>query len=135
VTFSLRQVRRRFEGRAGPVAALDGVSLEVAPGERLVVLGPSGAGKTTLFGLLNTTLRPTEGTVQFEGKDVAGLSRRPLRAARRHIGTVFQQPRLVPSLSVRQNALLFWSLVGSGLGAAAAREEARRATASTTTRW
>jgi len=114
VIFSLRDVRRRFDGRAGPVSALDGVSLEVAPGERLVVLGPSGAGKTTLFGLLNTTLRPTEGTVRFEGKDVAGLSRRPLRAARRHIGTVFQQPRLVPSLTVRQNALLgrvgHWSL-------------------------
>jgi phosphonate transport system ATP-binding protein len=114
VTFSLQGVRRCFVGRAGPVAALDGVSLEVAPGERLVVLGPSGAGKTTLFGLLNTTLRPTEGTVRFEGQDVAGLSWSPLRAARRHIGTVFQQPRLVPSLSVRENALLgrvgHWSL-------------------------
>jgi phosphonate transport system ATP-binding protein len=86
--------------------ALDGVTLEVAPGERLVVLGPSGAGKTTLFGLLNTTLRPTEGTVHFEGHDVSELSPRALRGVRRRIGTVFQQPRLVPSLTVRQNALL-----------------------------
>ncbi|HUM11533.1 MAG TPA: ATP-binding cassette domain-containing protein [Myxococcaceae bacterium] len=114
MTFSLRGVRRRFHGRAGPVAALDRVSLEVAPGERLVVLGPSGAGKTTLFGVLNTTLRPSEGTVRFEGQEVMGLSRRSLRAVRRRIGTVFQQPRLVPSLTVRQNALLgrvgHWSL-------------------------
>jgi phosphonate transport system ATP-binding protein len=114
VTFSLQGVRRWFEGRAGRVAALDGVSLEVAPGERLVVLGPSGAGKTTLFGVLNTTLRPTEGTVCFEGQEVMGLSPRQLRAVRRRIGTVFQQPRLVPSLTVRQNALLgrvgHWSL-------------------------
>ena len=106
MSFSLHGVRRTFDGRAGQVAALDGVSLEVAPGERLVVLGPSGAGKTTLFGLLNTTLRPTEGTVRFEGRDVSHLSRRALRATRRHIGTVFQQPRLVPSLTARQNALL-----------------------------
>jgi phosphonate transport system ATP-binding protein len=106
VTFSLHDVRRRFDGRAGQVAALDGVSLEVAPGERLVVLGPSGAGKTTLFGVLNTTLLPTEGTVRFEGRDVSRLTRRGLRAVRRRIGTVFQQPRLVPSLTARQNALL-----------------------------
>ena len=114
MTFSLHGVRRRFLGRAGRVLALDGVSLDVAPGERLVVLGPSGAGKTTLFGLLNTTLRPSEGTVQFEGRDVGGLSRRALRGVRRRIGTVFQQPRLIPSLTVRQNALLgrvgHWSL-------------------------
>lgn len=115
MTLSLQGVRRRFEGRAGRVAALDGVSLDVAPGERLVVLGPSGAGKTTLFGLLNTTLRPSEGAVRFEGEDVGSLSRRALRAVRRRIGTVFQQPRLVPSLTVRQNALLgrvgHWSFV------------------------
>ncbi|HZJ53113.1 MAG TPA: ATP-binding cassette domain-containing protein [Myxococcaceae bacterium] len=106
MTFVLQGVSRRFDGRAGRVAALDGVSLEVAPGERLVVLGPSGAGKTTLFGVLNTTLRPSEGTVLFEGRDVSQLSRRALRAVRRRIGTVFQQPRLVPSLTTRQNALL-----------------------------
>ena len=106
MTFSLHEVRRRLDGRAGRVAALDGVSLEVAPGERLVVLGPSGAGKTTLFGVLNTTLLPTEGTVRFEGRDVSRLTRRGLRAVRRRIGTVFQQPRLVPSLTARQNALL-----------------------------
>ena len=106
MTFSLHGVRRRFDGRAGRVEALDGVTLEVAPGERMVVLGPSGAGKTTLFGLLNTTLRPSAGTVRFEGRDVSELSRGALRAVRRRIGTVFQQPRLVPSLTVRQNALL-----------------------------
>jgi phosphonate transport system ATP-binding protein len=106
VIFSLRDVRRSFAGRGGPVTALDGVSLEVTPGERVVVLGPSGAGKTTLFALLNTTLRPSHGTVGFEGVNVGMLSRRALRGVRRRIGTVFQQPRLVPSLSVRQNALL-----------------------------
>jgi phosphonate transport system ATP-binding protein len=106
MSFSLQGVRRHLDGRAGRIAALDGVSLEVAPGERVVVLGPSGAGKTTLFGVLNTTLLPTEGTVRFEGRDVSRLTRSGLRAVRRRIGTVFQQPRLVPSLTARQNALL-----------------------------
>ena len=114
MSFSLQGVCRRLDGRAGRIAALDGVSLEVAPGERLVVLGPSGAGKTTLFGVLNTTLLPTEGTVRFEGRDVSRLTRSGLRGVRRRIGTVFQQPRLVPSLTARQNALLgrvgHWSL-------------------------
>ena len=114
MTFSLQNVRRSFDGRAGRVVALDGVSLEVSPGERLVVLGPSGAGKTTLFGVLNTTLRPSAGTVRFEDLEVMGLAPRALRTVRRRIGTVFQQPRLVPSLTVRQNALLgrvgHWSL-------------------------
>ena len=63
--------------------------------------------------MLNTTLLPTEGTVRFEGRDVSRLTRRGLRAVRRRIGTVFQQPRLVPSLTARQNALLgrvgYWS--------------------------
>jgi len=114
VIFSLRDVRRRFDGRAGPVDALDGVSLDVAEGERLVVLGPSGAGKTTLFGVLNTMLRPSGGVVRFEGEDLSRLSRGPLRAVRRRIGTVFQQPRLVASLTALENALLgrvgYWSL-------------------------
>ena len=118
--FSLGDVRRSFTSRGGQVTALDGVSLQVAPGERVVVLGPSGAGKTTLFSLLNTTLRPGGGTVEFEGVDVGALSRRELRVVRRRIGTVFQQPRLVPSLSVRQNALLgrvgHWSFAAA-LGA------------------
>ena len=115
--FSLRGVRRSFDGRGGRVTAVDGVSFEVAAGERVVVLGPSGAGKTTLFALLNTTLRPTEGTVHFEGEDVNGLRPGALRALRRRIGTVFQQPRLVPSLSARENALLgragHWSFAGA----------------------
>jgi phosphonate transport system ATP-binding protein len=117
VTFSLQGVGRSFVGGAGEVAALSEVSFQVAPGERVVVLGPSGAGKTTLFGILNTTLRCTSGSVRFEGADVSTLSPRALRAARRRIGTIFQQPRLVPSLTARQNALLgrvgHWSALGA----------------------
>jgi len=105
VIFALDRVGRRFAGRAGAVDALAEVSFEVRAGERVAVLGPSGAGKTTLFGVLNTTVRPTAGRICFEGRDVSALGGRELRAVRRRIGTVFQQPRLVPSLTALQNAL------------------------------
>jgi phosphonate transport system ATP-binding protein len=117
VTFSLQGVGRTFIGGAGQVAALSEVSFDVAQGERVVVLGPSGAGKTTLFSILNSTLRSSSGSVRFEGADLSMLSPRALRAVRRRIGTVFQQPRLVPSLTARQNALLgrvgHWSALGA----------------------
>jgi phosphonate transport system ATP-binding protein len=134
VIFSLDQVGRRFTGRVGAVDALVGVSFEVRTGERVAVLGPSGAGKTTLFGVLNTTLRPSSGRFRFEGGDVSALGRRELRAVRRRIGTVFQQPRLVPSLTARQNALTgrvgYWSNLEALRSALRpAREDLRRADA------
>jgi phosphonate transport system ATP-binding protein len=134
VTFALERVGRRFAGRAGVVDALLEVSFQVQAGERVAVLGPSGAGKTTLFGVLNTTLRPSSGRFQFEGRDVSTLPRGELRAVRRRIGTVFQQPRLVPSLTARQNALTgrvgHWSSL-QALGAALrpGKEDLRRADA------
>ncbi|HEU4733344.1 MAG TPA: ATP-binding cassette domain-containing protein, partial [Kofleriaceae bacterium] len=83
-------------------------------GERVAVIGPSGAGKTTLFRLLNGTLRPSAGSLRFAGRDVAALSPREARAMRRRIGTIHQQSLLVPSLSVLDNtlcgALGSWSL-------------------------
>jgi phosphonate transport system ATP-binding protein len=94
--------------------ALGGVSLQVAAGEHVALLGPSGAGKTTLLSLLNATLRATEGRVLADGQDVARLSHAQLRTLRRRIGTVFQLPPLVPTLTALQNALCgrlaHWSL-------------------------
>jgi phosphonate transport system ATP-binding protein len=91
--------------------ALRGVTLAVAAGERVAVIGPSGAGKTTLFRLLNATLVPSAGTLSFHGDDVAQLSPRRARAMRRRIGTIHQQSLLVPSLSALDNTLC------GGLGA------------------
>ncbi len=84
---------------------LDDVSLLIRPGEHVAFIGPSGAGKTTLFRLLNLTLRPTRGTLRFDGTDVTALSGRALRAARRRIGTVYQQHNLVGRLRVVHNVL------------------------------
>jgi phosphonate transport system ATP-binding protein len=95
-------------------AALSGVTLEIAAGEHVALLGPSGAGKSTLLSLCNATLRATSGRVLADGRDVALLSHAQLRALRRRIGTVFQLPPLVPTLTVLQNALCgrlaHWSL-------------------------
>jgi phosphonate transport system ATP-binding protein len=90
---------------ASGVRALSGVSLQISGGERVAVLGPSGAGKTTVLRLFNATLRASEGRVLADGRDVAAQSAAELRALRRRIGTVFQLPPLVPSLTALQNAL------------------------------
>lgn len=73
----------------GGVAALDGVSLDVARGTGLGIVGQNGSGKTTLAKHLNGLLRPTAGRVVVEGLDTA---RHPVRALARHVGYVFQNP-------------------------------------------
>ncbi len=84
-------------------SALEGVDLALRPGEHVAFLGPSGAGKSTLVRLLNTTAAPSSGSVRFEGRDIATLGERELRAVRRRIGTIYQQYLLVPQLSVLDN--------------------------------
>ena len=85
--------------------ALSGVDLSVQRGEKVALIGPSGAGKTTLFRILNLTLRPSSGQVWINGHEVENLHGRQLREARRKIGTVYQQHNLVPRLKVIHNVL------------------------------
>src|SRR5207244_8260121 len=85
--------------------ALDGISLAVGRGEHVALIGPSGPGKTTLFRILNLTLRPTGGTLILDGRDVAALSDADLRRARTRIGTIYQQHNLVGRLRVVHNVL------------------------------
>jgi phosphonate transport system ATP-binding protein len=105
VNYSIENVRKDFFVGRRNTRALDGVSLAVPAGEHLAVLGSSGAGKTTLFRLLNATLRPTRGSVRADGCDFAVMSTAELRGARRRIGTIHQQHNLVPSLTSLQNTL------------------------------
>ena len=100
--YELSEIRRVFPD--GTVA-VDGISLTVSPGEQVAVIGPSGAGKTTLFRILNLTLRPTSGSLSLRGVDVAGLSDEALRRQRRRIGTIYQQHNLVGRLRVVHNVL------------------------------
>ncbi|MEX1170458.1 MAG: ABC transporter ATP-binding protein [Chloroflexota bacterium] len=86
----------------GPIAAVDGVSLEVWPGEMLSVLGPSGCGKTTLLRLIAGLEAPDAGTVEIGGRRVAGGGA-AVPPERRRAGMVFQDFALFPHLSVRDN--------------------------------
>jgi phosphonate transport system ATP-binding protein len=99
--YELRAIRKTF----GATTALDGVTLTIGRGEHVAVIGPSGAGKTTLFRLLNLTLRPTAGTLSFDGQDVGALGDAELRRARTRIGTIYQQQNLVGRLRVVHNVL------------------------------
>ncbi|MBD0693408.1 ABC transporter ATP-binding protein [Streptomyces sp. CBMA123] len=88
----------------GGVKALDDVSLTIDEGELLAILGPSGSGKSTLLNIMGTLDRPTSGTVEIGGHDIARLSDRRLSALRgRWLGFVFQQFHLTDGLSAVEN--------------------------------
>jgi len=89
----------------GSTHALRGVDLQVAAGERVAVVGPSGAGKTTLFRVLNLGLRPDGGTYDLEGRPTGGLRGAALRSVRTRIATIHQQHDVVGRLSVLRNVL------------------------------
>lgn len=113
--YTLNGVSKQFSTRDGAVCALARLDLKVGTGERVALIGRSGVGKSTLFRLLNATLRPTGGELSFEGREVSSMSARELRAMRRRIGTIYQQHHLVPSLTALDNALCGrlgrWSLL------------------------
>ncbi|MER5427706.1 ABC transporter ATP-binding protein [Streptomyces sp. NPDC002588] len=86
------------------VRALDRVSLTVAQGELLAIVGPSGSGKSTLLNIMGTLASPTSGSVVIEGQDVAELSDRQLSALRgRRLGFVFQHFHLTDGLTAAEN--------------------------------
>jgi phosphonate transport system ATP-binding protein len=87
------------------VHALAQVSFTVAPGEFVGILGPSGAGKTTLFRCLTGLTRPDAGAVRVNGRDIAQARGRALREARRDIALIFQQFNLIRRLTALENVL------------------------------
>jgi phosphonate transport system ATP-binding protein len=97
--FVLENVTKRF----GSLRALADITLRIEPGEHVALVGPSGAGKTTLIGLLNGTLYPTQGEIRTLGHDLARLSVRARRQIQREIGTIHQQFHLVNNLRVVHN--------------------------------
>ncbi len=83
--------------------SIDNVTLSIAAGEFVSVVGHSGAGKTTLTKLILAEEAPTEGIVSFESVDIHSLSSRELRNLRKKIGTVFQDFRLLPNKTAYEN--------------------------------
>ena len=116
-------IRRGLLSRAsGAVRAVDGVSFKVSRGETLALVGESGCGKSTTARLALRLIDPTAGTVWFEGTDITDLQRAPLRALRRRMQIVFQDPfaSLNPRMTV--GAILEEPLVVHGIGNAPARQ-------------
>jgi len=86
---------------------LDGLDLDLSPGERISVIGPSGSGKSTLLNLLGTLDTPTEGEVRFLGDPISGRSEAELARLRSEkIGFIFQLHHLLPQCSVLENVLI-----------------------------
>lgn len=99
----LIDVHREFGG----IRAVDGVSLALDKGELRALVGPNGCGKSTLFNLISGALRPSQGRIQFGGRDIAGMAAH--RVARLGIGRKFQVPAVFDDLSVQQNlAVAHW---------------------------
>jgi putative ABC transport system ATP-binding protein len=94
-------------GGAGSVIAVDHISLDIARGEFVAVVGRSGSGKTTLLNLLAGIDRPTSGSVRVAGADLGRLSESGLASWRgRQVGLVFQFFQLLPTLTVAENVML-----------------------------
>src|ERR1700753_3399995 len=101
-------VSKTFDGNR--VRAVDDVSLDVAEGEFLAIVGGSGSGKTTLLRLANRLIDADEGTISVDGADVAAADPIPLR---RSIGYVFQSAALFPHMTVAENIGITPKLLGA----------------------
>ena len=100
----LDRLSRAYAKGAQTVAALRGISLEIARGEYVAIMGPSGSGKSTLLHLLGLLDTPTEGSYLLEGREVSGLDDdERSRLRNRSIGFVFQAFNLFPQLDVLGN--------------------------------
>lgn len=113
---ALKDVSVAYKSRRGPVLALEQFNLQVQPSSFVSVLGPSGCGKSTLVKLVSGLLRPTTGTIEFDGVPASG--------ARDDVGVAFQQAALLPWKTAMENVLLPLRLAGQPVGPAMARAEA-----------
>ncbi len=111
----LDNVTKSFDLRGGQTCrALRGVTLHIAAGEYVAVLGKSGSGKSTLLNLIAGLDRPSSGTLRVAGATLAGLSENAMALWRgKHVGVVFQFFQLLPTLTTVENIILAMELVGA----------------------
>lgn len=120
----LTAARLVLDGNAGPVEVLKGISLDVARGESLGLVGPSGSGKSSLLMLLGGLERATSGRVEALGQDLTTMGEDALARFRRaNMGIVFQSFHLIPTMTALENVALPLELAGQGDAFTRARDE------------
>lgn len=108
-----QQLSKIVQTSEGPLTILEGISLCVAAGDSLAIMGASGSGKSTLLGILAGLDQPTDGTVMLNGIDVTALDEEGRAAVRAdHVGFVFQSFQLLPGLTALENVMLPLELHG-----------------------
>ncbi len=118
----VRGVSKVYTRKAGSrVPALTGATLQLGPGQMMVVSGPSGSGKSTLLRLVAGEERPTEGAVLVDGVDVGALGRRGLARLRRRLAIIPQAPRLIGDRTALGNITVVLRALGASPGEARAR--------------
>jgi len=118
----LAGVSKAFESPTGVTKVLDGVELQIQPGQKVSLVGPSGSGKSTLLSLIAGLLPPDAGTVEFDGVVLSDLDDGARAALRcRRIGIALQSENLIPFLSVLENLQLVLGFGGRRSGSGRAR--------------
>jgi putative ABC transport system ATP-binding protein len=127
--YKLTDVRKDYPKGRSVVHALAGVDAVIEDGEWLAIQGPTGHGKSTLLQVLGGLDRPTSGTVQFDGQDLAAMRESEVTRVRAtSIGFIFQTFNLIPTLNAQENVET--ALVPLGVGSAGRRARAAAALAS-----
>lgn len=105
---SLKNVTKTF----GKIKALENISLEVGKGEFIFICGPSGSGKTTIFRLILQDYLPDSGEIFFEGKNITKLPKEQIPPLRQKIGVVFQDFKVLPERTLRENVEVALAVIG-----------------------
>lgn len=116
---SLHDVTKEF----GSTKVLDQISLSIGPGEFVCITGPSGAGKTSLLHILAGADKPSRGTVEVDGVNIASVPAPALQLFRRRVGIVFQDYKLLPHLTVAENIAFPLEVCGVAENAIRARTQ------------
>lgn len=125
IAIRLRDIKKIYKMGGQELAALNGINLDIKRGEFAALMGPSGSGKSTLMNILGCLDRPTVGSYELDGKEVAHLSDDELAMMRnKHIGFVFQNFNLLSRISSLENVAL--PLVYAGVGVSERRKRAQQ---------
>ena len=123
----VRNLSKTFVTKDANVEALQNINLSIQTGDIYGIIGMSGAGKSTLVRCLNFLERPTEGTVEIEGRDLSALSERELRAQRAEIAMIFQHFNLLMQKNVIDNICFPLLYAGVGKGMMSKKDARKRA--------